>query len=435
MTRPTTEKSGISRRAYLKGTGSAGAIGVSLLAGCTARGQQGDGSNTLEIVHWWTAGGEKQALQALVDGYTNKYPDVQVQNNPAPGGAGSALDTVIKNRVLNQNPPSTFQIWPGQSLAPYIQGNVLNNVGDSVWTQQVENAYLESVRNAAKPAGDYVAVPLNIHRLNNLFYNMDVVRQAGVDPQSITDPAALNDALNTVSSETNATPLAHSTQEAWTTLQLWETVFIGLHGSNAFLDLTSGNVGQHQGQIRQSLQQVKQYRTHFNEDAGSISWDQANSKVINGEAAFVQQGDWAAGQYEAAGNFGFQQQWDYVPFPGTNGVYSMVMDSFVYPKSNPSPDATEKFLTYCATVDAQRRFNPVKGSIPPRTDVPTDPFGPFLQAQIQDFKNSNSQPTTIAHGSAVIPEVKSNMEEAFAGFTESWNVDSTATRIRDAFQA
>ncbi|GAA0242625.1 ABC transporter substrate-binding protein [Haladaptatus pallidirubidus] len=336
---------------------------------------------------------------------------------------------------MNQNPPSTFQIWPGQSLAPYVQGNVLNDISDSVWTQQVQNAYLESVRNAAKPAGNYVSVPLNIHRLNNLFYNADVLEQAGVNPQSLNNPAALNDAFNTVASETNATPLAHSTQEAWTTLQLWETVFIGQHGSEAFLNLTGGNAGQHQDQIRQSLQQVKQYRQHFNADAGSISWDQANSKVINGEAAFHQQGDWAAGQYEAAENFGYRQQWNHVPFPGTNGVYSMVMDSFVYPKNNPSPDATEKFLTYCATVDAQRRFNPIKGSIPARTDVPTDPFGPFLQSQIRDFRNSENQPTTIAHGSAVVPEVKSNMEEAFASFTESWNVNATATRIRNAFQA
>ncbi|GAA5061243.1 hypothetical protein ACFFQF_23060 [Haladaptatus pallidirubidus] len=67
-----------------------------MLAGCTARGQQG-GSNTLEIVHWWTAGGEKQAIQALLDGYQQRYPNIQVRNNPAPGGAGSALDTVIQN--------------------------------------------------------------------------------------------------------------------------------------------------------------------------------------------------------------------------------------------------------------------------------------------------------------------------------------------------
>ncbi|MFH5801799.1 ABC transporter substrate-binding protein [Haladaptatus sp. CMAA 1911] len=435
MIRPTIEKGGISRRAYLKGTGSAGAVGLALLAGCTARGQQGSDSNTLEIVHWWTAGGEKEALQALLDGYKKKYPGIQVQNNPAPGGAGSALDTVIKNRVLNQNPPSTFQIWPGQSLTPYIQGNVLNDIGDSVWTQEVQNAYLESVRNTAKPAGNYVAVPLNIHRLNNLFYNADVVKQAGVDPKSIGDPTALGNALDTVSSKTEATPMAHSTQEAWTTLQLWETVFIGSHGSDAFLDLVTGNAQQHQDQIKQSLRQVKQYSGNFNEDSGSISWDQANSKVINGEAAFVQQGDWAAGQYEAAGNFEYQKQWDYVPFPGTGGVYSMVIDSFVYPKNNPSPDATEKFLAYCASVDAQRRFNPIKGSIPPRTDVPMAPFGPFLQSQIRDFKSSKSQPTTIAHGSAVVPAVKSNMEEAFASFTESWNVDSTASRIQDAFQA
>lgn len=64
------------------------------------------------------AGGEQEALQALLDGFKEKYPDISVENNPAPGGAGSALDTVIKNRVLNENPPSSFQIWPGKALYP-----------------------------------------------------------------------------------------------------------------------------------------------------------------------------------------------------------------------------------------------------------------------------------------------------------------------------
>ncbi len=428
-----------SRRSYLKATALASTLGLSALAGCTGGGDEGnegggDGGNKLEVVHWWTAGGEKAALNALLEGFGEEYPDVEVENNPAPGGAGSALDTVVKNRVLNENPPSTFQIWPGKALAPYTESDTLNTLTESVWSSEMQDNYLGGVKDAAKANGEFVAVPINIHRLNNLFYNVDVVKQAGVDPASISDPKALVDAFETVASETDAVPMAQQTQSPWSTLQLWEAVFIGEHGTDAFLDLLSGNVAAHESAVKSSLTTVTEYEQYFNDDAGSIAWDQANGKIVNGDAAFIQQGDWAAGQYRAAENFEYDSQWGKVPFPGTEGVYTLVMDSFVFPKNNPSPAATEKFLKYCGSVDAQKRFNREKGSIPPRTDVPTDAFGPFLTKQIEDFKNSDTQPPTIAHGTGVTPEVKSSVEQAFSGFTEQWDVAAAYEGIKSAFE-
>ena len=441
-----------SRRTYLKRAALASTVGMAGFAGCTGGGGGGGGSggggengsgggggsgggnNKLEIVHWWTAGGEKQALDALLKGFKKKYPDVNVNNNPAPGGAGSAQDAVVRNRVLNENPPSTFQIWPGKSLNTYTEADVLADIGDSVWDSKMKQAYLTGPKQLAKPQGTFVAVPLNIHRLNNLFYNTKVVESAGVDPQSISDPQALTDALTKVSKQTDAFGMAQSTQDAWTTLQLWETVFIGEQGPKAFSNLLGGDVSGNQKAIKDALQTVSDYKQYFNKDAGSIAWDQGNSQVINGDAAFIHQGDWAAGQYEAQKNFEYGKDWDYVPFPGSKGVYSIVVDSFVMPKNNPSPDATEKFLEYCGSIDGQKRFNPVKGSIPPRTDVPDKPFGPFLSAQRKDFENSKSQPATIAHGTGVTPEQKSAMEQAFASFTESWNVEKTYTAIQNAFK-
>ncbi|RBI59035.1 carbohydrate ABC transporter substrate-binding protein [halophilic archaeon] len=417
----------LSRRGYVKRL--AGAVGLAGLAG-SSRAQQGQ---TLEIVHWWTAGGEEEALNALLDGFTEQNPQVEINNNPAPGGAGSALDAVIRNRIVNQNPPSTFQIWPGESLTPYVESDVLVDIGDSVWGQGMRDAYLESVQSVSQPAGNFVAVPINIHRLNNLFYNIEVVESAGVDPTNIDSPDALVGAMETVQSETDAIGMAHQTQSPWSTVQLWETVFIGQHGPQAFQRFLNGNASDQEDQIKSSLELVSRYSEFFPQDSGSVTWDQANARVIDGDAAFIHQGDWAAGQYRAQEGFEYQDQWNYVPFPGTQGAYSMVIDSFVYPDNNPSPDATEAFLNYCGSVDAQERFNPVKGSIPPRTDVPDDEFGPFLTQQKQDFADSDNQPLTVAHGSGVDPETKTAIEETFSGFNEQFNVDATYQGIVNAF--
>jgi glucose/mannose transport system substrate-binding protein len=441
----------LTRRHYVAGIGTVGAIG---LAGCAGgdggssdggsdsdesgdegSGDEGSGGETseLEIVHWWTAGGEEDAYNALLDGFREAQPDIEIVDNPAPGGAGSAIDTVIQNRVIDGNPPSTFQIWPGQALTPYTDEGLLEPIGDSVWDEEMRDAYLDGVLDLAQPAGDLVAVPINIHRLNNLFYNVSVLDDAGVDPTAIADPQGLLDAMETVAAETDATPMAHQTQAPWSSLQLWESIFIGQQNVEEYQTLLGGDVASMEDAVRSALDTLASYADYYPEDAGSISWDQGNNDVIAGDAAFLHQGDWAAGQYGSAEDFAFGDDWDMVAFPGTEGVYHSVIDSFVFPTNNPSPEATEAFLNYAGTVDAQERFNPVKGSIPPRTDVPMDEFGDFLTRQFEDFQNSDAQPPTIAHGTGVAPAIQSSLSEVFANFNGSLDVDQAYEGIRDAF--
>lgn len=420
-----------SRRTVLKTSGVAATVG---LAGCTG-GDGGSGDeNEVEIVHWWTAGGESDAIQALIDGFDDTYSEYSINNNPAPGGAGSALSTEIQDRVLQDNAPSTFQIWPGGSLQTYTNSDVLADLGDSVWDSEMEDAYKEGVRDLSQDDdGNYVAVPLNIHRLNNLFYNVDVLSDAGVDPTTLSSPADLLSAMETIDAQTDAAPMAQSTQSAWTVLQLWEDILVGEAGVETYEAVLESGVEENEDAVRSALQTVVDYREYFNADAGSVAWDEANNDVINGEAAFMHQGDWAAGQYESSEDFEFEDSWDHIPFPGTEGVYHIVTDSFVKPEPNPSPDATDAWLSYVGSVDGQEQFNPIKGSIPARTDVPDDAFGPFLSRQREDFDNSTAQPATIAHGTGVSPQVKSNVEEAFASFAGEWDVDRTYSDLTSAF--
>ncbi|MDR5673324.1 ABC-type sugar transport system, periplasmic component [Halalkaliarchaeum sp. AArc-CO] len=456
MTRETEteDERHVSRRRYIALTGAVGVAGV---AGCAGddpeedldldeNGEDEDDDEDdaetepepaeegdLEIVHWWTAGGEEEAYNALLDGFREQHPDVEIVDNPAPGGAGSAIDAVIQNRVLDGNPPSTFQIWPGQALTPYTDADLLEDIGDTVWSDEMRDAYLDDIVDLSRPDGDLVAVPINIHRMNNLFYNVDVIEDAGVDPAAIEDPDELLDVLGTVADETGVAALAHQTQSPWSSLQLWEDVFLGQHGVDAYTSFVDGDVDALEDEIRESLSLLADYADYYPEDAGSISWDQGNSQLIAGDAAFIHQGDWAAGQYRAEDGFEFGDSWDMVPFPGTDGVYHSVIDSFVFPTNNPSPDATEQFLQYAGSVDAQERFNPIKGSIPPRTDVPTDDLGPFLTRQFEDFGESTAQPPTIAHGTAAPPAVHSELEEAFANFNENLDVDQAFDAISNAF--
>ncbi len=432
-----------TRRKYLLATGAAS---VTALAGCAededpdeiddegnGNGNEngnGDDDGDLEVVHWWTAGGEEEAFEALVDGFESET-EYAVEANPAPGGAGAAIDAEVQTRVLDEDPPGTFQIWPGEALRTYTDADALEPVGD-LWEDGAEEEYLDSVLEASSPEGDVVAVPINIHRLNNVFYNVEVLEDAGVDPEGIDSPEAFLDALE-AADDAGYVGLAQQTQEPWGVLQLWEVVFTGQHGVDAFEQFLDGEAAELEDEIEESLSLVEGTSEYYNEDAGTVSWDEANADVITGDAAFHHNGDWAAGEYQGADDFEYGEDWDYIPFPGTEEVYTLVMDSFVMPANNPSPDATEAWIEYCSTVDAQERFNPPKGSIPPRTDVPTDEFPPFLQDQMDDFEGSDEQVTSISHGSGLEPAQASEVEEAFAVFTDNWDPEETTEDLIGIF--
>ena len=289
----------------------AGAAGAASLAGCGGSdggdGSSGDGSSgdggdtstdsgtqysTLEVAHWWGEGDGLEAIQAVMDAFKEQNPDVPFDENLIAGGAGENLQANIRTRVQNGNHPSTWQAWPGNNLLPFTDANLLEDIGDSVWSENsMEDAYLQGVKDAAQPAGNYVTVPLNIHRLNNLFYNVSVLEDAGVDPTTIDGPQGLLEAMETVAAETDATPMAHQTQAPWSSLQLWESIFIGQQNVEEYQTLLGGDVASMEDAVRSALDTLASYADHYPEDAGSISWDQGNNDVIEGNAAFLHQGD------------------------------------------------------------------------------------------------------------------------------------------------
>ncbi|WP_254271260.1 ABC transporter substrate-binding protein [Haloarcula marina] len=437
----------------------AGAAGAASLAGCgggdggsgssdgSSDGSSGDGSSdgsdggsettqtaTLEVAHWWGEGDGNEAINALFEGFKEAHPDVATDDNLVAGGAGSNLQTNIRTRIQNGSHPSTWQQWPGKALIPFTDANLLEDIEDSVWSENgMKDAYLQGVKDAAQPAGNYVTVPLNIHRINNLFYNVSVVEDAGVDPSSLSTPSDVTDALAAVD-EAGYTGMAHQTGSPWSTVQMFATIFLGQTDASTYnATWVEGNIDANSDAIAAALDTVREYSEFYPSDAGSISWTEANSGVINGETGFIHQGDWAAGTYIGADGFEYGEDWDYVVFPGTEGNYMLNMDSFPYPTANPSPDATTLWCQYCGTAEGQELFNPRKGSIPPRTDASEEPFSAFSQDQIADFGESEAQPPSLQHGLAVKPSVKSGVASAISSLISGSSNDEVVSQISDAY--
>ena len=79
----------------------------------------------VNIYHWWTAGGEKQAIEAIIDRFETTYAKQDAKSNAVPGGAGGAM--VMKVKVLQQasKSPEAFQAHPGEEIQPYLAADML----------------------------------------------------------------------------------------------------------------------------------------------------------------------------------------------------------------------------------------------------------------------------------------------------------------------
>jgi len=416
---------GISRRQFVSAGSIAAAFG---LAGCS--GLLGEDDAPLEVLHGWTGGDGADAAEALVDAFEQEFSDMEANFEAISGGGNEGLDATVTNRLGNDNPPSSFANWPGKNLDKY--SGALGSV-DDVWADNdFEDVHIDEAVDLHQTDGTYHAVPLGSHRLNNLFYNINVVDDAGVDPSDIDDVGGLVEALDAVATETDAIPFTHLLSSPWATVQLFGTMMLGQEGVDAYMSFIDGSPDQEAVRnVFDSMQTVME--NYISDDASTVDLTASNQNIIDSEAAFIHQGNWAAGAFRNAENFEYESEWGAVAFPGTEGMYELHFDSFLYPSDNPTSDKTKQFLGFVGGTDAQVAFNQFKGSIPTRTDVDMGEFGPYLQDVQEDFANADERPPNLYHGLGVSGDVRTQLEEVISSeFTGPFNPEAAASGFVDA---
>ena len=138
---------------------------------------------------------------------------------------------------------------------------------------------------------------------------------------------------------------------------------------------------------------------YVNEDFTALTWDAAINMVIEGRAAFNSMGDWAYGEVVAKNA---QDNIGWVSHPGSAGSFVLVVDSFNLAQGAPNREHALNWLRVLGTKEAQEAFNPLKGSIPARTDVNRDIFSPYHQWSMDGFASDALVPS-VAHGWALRP--------------------------------
>ena len=386
-------------------------------------------SGELEIFSWWTGGGEAAGLDALIAEFAEMYPDVTVVNAAVSGGSGVNARAVLTTRMLGGDPPDTFQVHAGEELnAVWVAANAvepLNSIYEANgWMEQYPQGLLDLLTDAE---GNIYAVPVNIHRSNVLWYVPANLEQWGV-----TVPASWDEFVTTTCPALQAagvTPLAVG--ENWTQVHLWESVALGVLGTDAYNGLWDGTTSWTSPEVQGVFDTFLQVIACTNDDRNALSWQDASKMVTDGTAAFNIMGDWAAGYFlvDLALEPGTGFAW--AASPGTDGNFMMLSDSFALPVGAPNPAAANAWLSFVGTAAAQDLFNPVKGSLPANTTADignSELYNAYFQDAYADW-TSNAIVGSLAHGLVAPPAFSNSFGPALASLIDSGDVPSTTASL------
>ena len=384
----------------------------------------------LEIYHWWTSGGEKAAIDALVDVFEDEYPDVAVIQSPVAGGAGYVMKAVMKSLVLAGEAPDAFQMHAGYEGKPYFDAGYLEPISDLWEEEEWEDVFPEVVRDMVNFEGEYYAVPVNIHRPNVVWYNKPLLDAKGIDPATLTTWDAFFDACETLRGPHLEYPIALGDVGKWTDTHVLEQIIAG-EGIDFYEDWINGEVtSATDPKLLDALETFKTYLGYANEDHAALTWDEAIKRVITGDAAFSVMGDWANGEFYKLEKV-YGTDYGTFPTPGTSGMYGLVIDCFQHPKGVKHPENSLNWLRVVGSKEGQDTFNPIKGSIAARTDADETKYGPYQKAAIADFTAATLYPS-VAHGSGAPEAFAAELDDIMSAFVTNKDVSAAATALTDA---
>jgi glucose/mannose transport system substrate-binding protein len=373
----------------------------------------------IEVLHWWTSGGEAKAAAALkltLQQKGDRWKDFAVA-----GGAGDSAMTVLKSRVVSGNAPSAAQI-KGPSLQEWAQQGVLANIDDVAKAEHWDELLPKVVSDIMKYQGHYVAAPVNVHRVNWLWVNPEVFKKANAKvPTTWDEFFASAEALK----KAGVIPVAHGGQN-WQDFTTFEAVALGVGGTdfykNALVKLDQKTLTS--PTMEKVLTTFKKIKDYTDKNAPGRDWNLATAMVINGQAGMQIMGDWAKGEFLAANKVP-GKDFVCVPAPDTAKAYTFNVDSFaMFKLKDPANIEAQKHLAAAIMAPQfQEVFNLNKGSIPVRLNMPMDKFDDCAKQSAKDFvatSKSGALVPSIAHGMAVPSAVEGAMKDAVSQY---WNDD------------
>lgn len=371
-----------------------------LLSGCGKKnGSDVSGTEEDSSTASITLVNSKSEVQSQIEELGSAYEKetgIHVEVLTTPAGV-DAMATVKGLYLSDQMPDiivceaANFENWSG----------LLVDMADQEWVSRTDAAYVDDTYGT-------IGFPFTTEAIG-LGYNANILKQAGIDPASLTSPGAYAEAFSTLDANKDALGLtavvgycAEPENLGWSSgnhifgayldsgLSRDDTTYIDLFNDNGKMDPSRG------AKFASFMGMLNTYSDPALLTTGT--YDDQVKNFAAGKYAFVTQGSWIgavltgddSAEYEAAGHF----EVGMAPYAFDDGIDTILTSPpawWAVPKEGDSAAAME-FLEWCSQEPGQKILVESAGFISPFSDcklVASDPYAATIANYIAEGKTSN----------------------------------------------
>jgi alpha-glucoside transport system substrate-binding protein len=210
----------------------------------TPTGEQVSGS--ISVMSTW-AGPEQASFQAVIDGFTEQNPDVEVTYD----SAGDALPTVLSTAIEGGNPP-TIAVVPQPGLVQgYVDRGAVKPI-DFAEDVVLEN-FGESIVEVGTFNDGFYALLFKAANKSTIWYNVQAFEDAGVEP-----PATWDELLQAAETLKASGIPAYSLggAEGWTLTDMFENIYLRTAGPEMYDQLSRHEIPWTDQSVKDALAEM-----------------------------------------------------------------------------------------------------------------------------------------------------------------------------------
>ncbi len=325
-----------------------------------------DITGEISIMAIW-GGAEQESFQAVIDGFTDLYPNVTVSYT----SGGDNLAPLLSSAVEGGNPPDIAAVGQPGLMQGFAEQGAIQPIDDL--RDEIVDSFGESVADVGAVDGTQYGVMFKGANKATIWYNVASFEEAGVEP-----PETWEELLEVASTLKAAgiTPFSVGVDVGWPITDLFENVYIRTAGEEMYDQLTNHEIPWTDQSVKDALAQMAEILGDESNLAGgretSLQTEMPASvaKVFSEqpEAAMVIIGDFAPGVV-ADNPLEPETGYNVFPFPSIDGSGPAVVgggDIFIQFRDSPAADA---FLEYLTTAEAAEIWAARGGFSSPNKDL------------------------------------------------------------------
>jgi glucose/mannose transport system substrate-binding protein len=343
----------------------------------------------LEVTHWWTSGGEANAVGELAKAF-NATGHTWVDG--AIAGSGGVARPIIISRIIGGEPMGATQLNHGRQAEELIEAGLLLDLTDVASENNWRNViYPPSLLDACTVDGRVYCAPVNIHSAQWLWLSHDAYESSGVAvPTNWDEFVAAGPALRA----NGIVPLAQG-QQGWQTGLTFGVLATALVSEDAWYAVNRDKDA--------SVAGGAEYARVWNafDDARKMAigsnvgdWNLATNLVITGKAGGQIHGDWAQGEFSVAGSVA-GTDYSCLPGLGERAILDTGGDAFYFPVQDDADvqKAQKDLAALLVSREVQVAFNLKKGSLPIRGDIDMSTANDCMQKGLKILGGGNVVPS------------------------------------------